>query len=95
MFAGLTAHTTAVLPVVLAAGLSVEGLPVKTFIMLLGYCLGIMGILTPYATGPAPLYYGCGFIERKDFWRLGFGFGMLFLVSMLLIVLPWLQVLNR
>jgi L-tartrate/succinate antiporter len=95
MFAGLTAHTTAVLPVVLAAGVSVPGLPVKTFIMMLGYCLGIMGILTPFATGPAPLYYGCGFIERKDFWKLGFIYGLLFLVLMLLICTPWLGVLNR
>jgi L-tartrate/succinate antiporter len=94
MFAGLTAHTTAVLPVVLAAGLSVEGVPLRMFVMLLSYCLGIMGILTPYATGPAPLYYGCGFITRKDFWRLGFIFGMLYIVLLLAIGIPWLTAIG-
>jgi L-tartrate/succinate antiporter len=94
MFAGLTAHTTAVLPVVLAAGMSIPGLPMRDFIMLLGYSLGIMGVLTPYATGPSPVYYGCGFIERKDFWRLGFIFGLLFFGAMMLIGIPWLRALH-
>jgi L-tartrate/succinate antiporter len=95
MFAGLTAHTTAVLPVVLAAGLAIPGLPMRDFIMLLGYSLGIMGVLTPFATGPSPVYYGCGFIDRKDFWRLGFIFGLLFFATMMLIGMPWLAALHR
>jgi L-tartrate/succinate antiporter len=94
MFAGITAHATALAPVVLAAGLAVDGMPVRAFVMLLGFSLGIMGVLTPYATGPAPLYYECGFIERKDFWRLGFVFGMLFLVTLLAIGTPWLRLVG-
>jgi L-tartrate/succinate antiporter len=49
-----------------------------------------MGVLTPYATGPAPVYYGCGYIGRRDFWRLGFIFGLIFLAALLLIGVPWL-----
>lgn len=90
MFAGLTAHTTAVLPVVLAAGAAVPGMPVRTLALLLVFTLGIMGVLTPYATGPAPIYYGCGFITRRDFWRLGLIFGLIFLAALLLIGVPWL-----
>ena len=48
------------------------------------------GVLTPYATGPAPVYYGCGYIGRRDFWRLGFIFGLVFLAALLLIGLPTL-----
>lgn len=95
MFAGITAHTTALAPVVLAAGLAVDGMPVHMFVMLLGFSLGIMGVLTPYATGPAPLYYECGFIERKHFWWLGFVFGMLFLATLLAVGTPWLHLLRR
>jgi len=90
LFASLTAHTTAVLPVILAAGVAVPGLPVPTFVLLLGFSLGLMGVLTPYATGPAPVYYGCGFISRREFWRLGCGFGVLFLGVLLAIGVPWL-----
>jgi L-tartrate/succinate antiporter len=90
MFAGLTAHTTAMLPIVLATGAAVPGMPMRTLVLLLGFTLGIMGVLTPYATGPAPVYYGCGFITRRDFWRLGLIFGLIFLAALLLIGVPWL-----
>jgi L-tartrate/succinate antiporter len=90
MFASLTAHTTAVLPVILAAGMAVPGLPLKTFAILLCYSLGIMGIITPYATGPSPVYYGSGYIGRKDFWWLGFVFGVIFLIALLGICVPYL-----
>jgi len=41
--------------------------------MLLCFSLGIMGVITPYATGPSPIYYGSGYISRKAFWSLGLG----------------------
>lgn len=88
-FAGITAHATAVAPVMLAAAAGVDGLPIRPFVLLLGFSLGIMGVLTPYATGPAPLYYGCGLIARGDFWRLGALFGLLFLTTLLAIGAPW------
>ncbi len=95
MFASLTAHTTAVVPVMLAAGLALDGVPMREFVLLLGFSLGIMGVLTPYATGPAPLYYGCGFITPRDFWRLGALFGAVFLIALLAIGLPWLRWFGR
>lgn len=94
MFASLTAHTTAVLPVILAAGAIVPGLPLRTFALLLGFSLGIMGVITPYATGPAPVYFATGFIARRDFWRLGLIFGLIFLGALLAIGVPWLMMLD-
>ena len=85
MFASLTAHATALLPVMLATGIAVPGMPVRTFSMLMVFSLGLMGVLTPYATGPAPVYFGSGYIPRRDFWRLGLIFGLIFLASLLLI----------
>jgi anion transporter len=93
LFASLTAHTVAILPVVLAVGQSVPGMPVESLALLLCYSLGLMGIITPYATGPAPVYYACGYVSRQDFWRLGFIFGMLFLITLLLIDIPYLDFL--
>ena len=90
MFASLTAHTTAILPVMLAVGAAIPGLPVKTFALLLCYSLGIMGVITPYATGPGPVYYGSGYISRKDFWTLGLIFGTIFLIALIGIGVPYL-----
>ena len=88
MFASITAHTTAVLPVVLAAGALVPGVPVKALALLLCYSLGMMGILTPYATGPAPVFYGSGYITRKEFWTLGLVFGLFFLLVLVGVGIP-------
>lgn len=94
MFASITAHVTAVLPVILAAGALVSGMPVRTFAMLLCYSLGIMGIISPYATGPGPVYFGSGYVNRKDFWILGFIFGLIFLVALIVIGIPYLLVVK-
>lgn len=37
-----------------------------------GWCGNWSGsILTPYATGPSPIYYGSGYLPTVDYWRLG------------------------
>jgi len=94
MFASLTAHAAAVLPVVLATGMAVPGLPVRVFALLLVYSLGMMGVLTPYATGPAPVYYASGYVSRRDFWVLGLVFGTIYLVALLGIGVPYLTAMN-
>ena len=91
IFASITAHVTGLLPVMLVTGMAVPGMPVKMFAMLLCYTLGIMGILTPYATGPSPIYYGSGYISRKAYWLLGLFFGVYFLAVLLLVGVPYLR----
>jgi len=93
LFASITAHVTAMLPVMLAVGMGVPGMDVRLFAMLLMFTLGIMGILTPYATGPSPVYYGSGYIPTKDYWRLGAIFGVLFIAALLLIGVPWMMMM--
>ncbi len=90
MFASITAHVTAVLPVMLAAGALVPGIPVKVFALLLCYSLGIMGVISPYATGPGPVYFGSAYVNRKDFWILGLIFGLIFLAVLLAVGTPYL-----
>ena len=90
MFASITAHVAAMLPVVLAAGAAVPGVQARPLALLLCYSLGLMGIITPYATGPAPVFYGSGYVPRRDFWFLGFVFGAVFVVLLGAIGIPYL-----
>ncbi len=90
MFASITAHVTAVLPVMLAVGATIPGLPMQQYALLLCLTLGIMGIISPYATGPSPVYYGSGYLPSADYWRLGAVFGAIFLAALLVIGTPWL-----
>jgi L-tartrate/succinate antiporter len=91
LFASLTAHATALLPVFLVAAAAVPGMPLKLLAMGLCYTSGISAMLTPYASGPSAIFYGSGYIERKDFWRLGLIFGIIFLGVFLLLGIPYLR----
>ena len=91
-FSSITSHAAAVLPVVLAVGSSIPGLSMPTLTLLCVYSLGLMGVISPYATGPAPMYYGSGYIGKGDFWKFGLIFGVIYFAGLLLIVMPWLRV---
>jgi anion transporter len=93
-FSSITSHAAAVLPVVLAVGMGIPGLPVPTLTLLCLYSLGLMGVISPYATGPAPMYYGSGFIGKGAFWKFGLIFGLLYFAGLLLIVMPWLDMIR-
>jgi citrate:succinate antiporter/L-tartrate/succinate antiporter len=90
-FASLSAHTSAVLPLVLGVGVALlPATMIMPFSLLCVYSLGLMGVISPYATGPGPVYYGSGYISRTDFWKLGLIFGLIFLVGLLVIGVPYL-----
>ena len=78
LFASITAHTTAMLPVMLAVGGAIPGMPMQALAQMLVLSGGIMSVLTPYAGGPNPVYYGSGYLPTKDFWLLGAIFGAIF-----------------
>jgi L-tartrate/succinate antiporter len=94
LFASLTAHVSALFQVFLVVAVTIPGRSPTAWALLLSYPLGLMGILTPYGTGPSPIYYGCGYVKSKDFWTLGFFLGLLFFVVYVLIALPWLAFLK-
>jgi L-tartrate/succinate antiporter len=90
LFASLTAHTVAMMPTMIAVAMKIPGVEIERLGLLLAMTTGLMGVITPYATGPAPAFYGSGYIPAADFWRLGSVFGAIFLASLLLIAAPLL-----
>lgn len=84
-FASLTAHTTALLPIfiVIAAKL-IAPEQLTTFMILLTSTIGLMGIITPYGTGPSPIWYGAGYISQGKWWALGAIFALIFMSVLLL-----------
>jgi L-tartrate/succinate antiporter len=93
LFASTTAHATALLPLMLTVATKIPGLSITTGALALCLTLGIMGIITPFACGPSPVYAGSGFLPGRDYWRLGAIFGAYFLAMYLLIGLPTLLLL--
>lgn len=91
LFASLTAHVIALLTIFLVAGSKIEGVDFPLLTLLLLYSHGLMGILTPYATGPSPIWYGLGYIPSKTFWGLGAFFGIIFIGVLILVGIPWIK----
>lgn len=85
-FASTTAHTTALFPMfltIIVSGLIPAEQVIPVVILMIG-SLGVMGIITPYGTGPSPLWYGAGYISQARWWALGAIFGLLYLVFIIL-----------
>lgn len=90
-FASVTSHVTAMLALFLTVVMAVPGIDPKQAALMLGYTLGLMGILTPYGTGPSPIWYGLGYIPTKTFWALGGIFGIIMIAVYLIIGVPWIM----
>ena len=92
-FASITAHTATLLPVFLGVALTIDAFSPTRWSLLLGYPLGLMGVLTFYSSGQSVIYYASGYISRRDFWVLGFVMGALFVGVYLLLIPRWLAFL--
>jgi len=93
LFASLTAHTTALFPVMLGVGMGIPGIPIDKLALSLALTTGLMGVLTPYASGAAIPYYSSGFIKPAHFWMLGGICGTVFIAAFLLIGIPLIMVM--
>jgi divalent anion:Na+ symporter, DASS family len=70
-FASNTAHVTALYPTFLIAALA-TGAPPLLAAFLLAFASNIMGGLTQYSTGPAPVLFGAGYNPLAKWWEYGF-----------------------
>ena len=77
---------------IIAAALAMPEIPLPVFCLMVGAAIGLGSILTPYATGPSPIYYGSGYLPTVDYWRLGAIFGLIFLVLLVITGLLWMPV---
>ncbi len=84
-FASVTAHVTALVPVFMTiAATLLAPEQILPFTIILAGSLGVMGIITPYGTGPSPIWYGAGYISQARWWGLGAIFGTLYLAVIIL-----------
>lgn len=89
-FASATAYTSALAPMMIAAAMGIPAIPLPIFCLMVGAAIGLGSILTPYATGPSPIYYGSGYLPTTDYWRLGAIFGVIFLLLLLITGFLWM-----
>ncbi len=92
-FASLSAHVSAVYAAFVAVAVAAGNPPLLAAI-LLGAQTGIMGCLTHYATGPAPVYFGSGYMTQAEWWKVGFICSILFMICFVGLGLGWWKVIG-
>ena len=70
LFASATAHVSAMYSAFLAVCI-LAGAPALASAMLLGIFSNLMGCLTHYGAGPAPVFFGAGYISQGRWWTIG------------------------
>ena len=80
LFAGNTTHISSMYAPFLAVAIAV-GTPPLLAALVLAFFSNLFSGMTHYGTGPAPVFFGTGYVEMGDWWKLG---GLLSVVNILI-----------
>jgi DASS family divalent anion:Na+ symporter len=69
-FAGNTAHISSMYAAFLTVALAV-GTPPVLAALVLAFFSNLFSSMTHYSTGPAPVYFGAGYVKLADWWKMG------------------------
>ena len=69
-FASNTAHVSAMYSAFLVVAIAV-GTPAMLAALVLGFFSNLFSSMTHYGTGPAPVYFGSGYVDTGSWWKLG------------------------
>jgi len=70
-FASITAHMLAMFPAFVAV-IVAQGAPAGLAAFSFAIFTSLSAGLTNYGTTPAPMFFAQGYVEMKDWWRVGF-----------------------
>ncbi|WPO92136.1 anion permease [Chryseobacterium sp. HR92] len=93
IFASATAHVAAMYAALLGVGVSL-GIPPMLLAMMLGFMGSIYGVLTHYGHGPAPVFFGSGYVDLKAWWVRGLEIGIVLLIIYMVVGGLWMKVLG-
>ena len=93
VFASMTAHIVALYAAFLTLAVS-AGAPALLSALVLAFFSNLYACLTHYGDGAAPIFFGSGYIELKDWWRIGFLLSVIHLVVWLGVGLIWWKVIG-
>ncbi len=93
LFASATAHVAAMYAALLGVGVSL-GIPGLLLAFMLGFVGSLYGTLTHYGHGPAPVFFGSGYVDLKSWWIKGLITGLVMLLIYMVIGGLWLRVIG-
>ena len=93
LFASSTAHVTAMYSALLAVAISAH-VPPMLAALLLGFFGNLNASTTHYASGPAPVLFGSGYVPQNKWWSLNLVLGVFYLVVWIGIGCLWMKVIG-
>ena len=93
LFASSTAHVTAMYSALLAVAISAH-VPPMLAALLLGFFGNLNASTTHYASGPAPVLFGSGYVPQNKWWSLNLVLGVFYLVVWIGIGGLWMKVIG-
>lgn len=93
LFASSTAHVTAMYSALLAVAISAH-VPPMMAALLLGFFGNLNASTTHYASGPAPVLFGSGYVPQNKWWSLNLVLGVFYLVVWIGIGSLWMKVIG-
>ena len=93
LFASATAHVAAMYAALLGVGVSL-GIPGLLLAFMLGFIGSLYGTLTHYGHGPAPVFFGSGYVDLKSWWVKGLVTGLAMLLIYMVIGGLWLRLIG-
>ncbi len=93
LFAGMTPHIVALYAAFLALAIS-AGAPALLSALVLAFFSNLYACLTHYGDGAAPIFFGSGYIEMKDWWKIGFLLSLAHLLVWLGVGIVWWKVIG-
>jgi DASS family divalent anion:Na+ symporter len=92
-FASMTAHVTALYPAFLTAALS-TGAPAMLAVLPIAYFSNLDAGITHYGTGSAPIFFGAGYLNEREWWRIGFLVSLVNVTIWLLLGSAWWKLIG-
>ncbi|XAR73441.1 hypothetical protein NMG60_11007407 [Bertholletia excelsa] len=93
LFASQTAHVGALYPAFLSMQLAAK-VPGLLAALALAYNSNLFGALTHYSSGQAAVYYGGGYVNLRDVFKLGISMALINIVMWGLVATPWWKILG-
>jgi DASS family divalent anion:Na+ symporter len=93
LFASNTAHISAMYAPFLAVALA-AGTPPLLAALVLAFFSNLFSSMTHYGTGPAPVYFGSGYVPLGTWWKLGFVISLVNILIWLVLGGVWWKVLG-
>jgi DASS family divalent anion:Na+ symporter len=93
LFASQTAHVSSMYAAFLSVSVAV-GTPGLLAALVLGFLSNLFSSLTHYGTGPAPVFFGSGYVKLGTWWKLGALTGVINLLIWLIVGGLWWKLLR-